>query len=83
MITHEEAYKKLLEVLPKTVGSQSGWRKLNTSKIVQEYITQQQAKDERAKKVEKLLGLYQKAIGNISPFNPYCEQIRQLEEALK
>ena len=64
---------------------------INQSSTIEKYVLQQQAKEERAKKVEELLGLYRDLIryekSNWTDknfmINTTKEQIKAIEEELK
>jgi len=67
MITHEEARKEnnlMMENHVQLTKEKYDWcplmvdRRKSHYKKIDDYITQQQAQEERAKKVEELLGLY-------------------------
>ena len=81
MITHEEARNLLNELVPTDAITPSQIDDLH------DYIAQQQAKEERAKKVEELLELYHKLLKYIGLYNAstYCtkETLNDLEQKVK
>lgn len=58
MITHEEARKIALDMLPKQIGSISSRNKVNKYFELENYFKQQETQSKRLEKVEELLGLY-------------------------
>ena len=50
---------------------------------IKDYIKELEAKEERAKKVEELLGLYRKAHPTVSVFKPYYNDLVKKEKELE
>jgi hypothetical protein len=84
MITHGEAREIALAMLPKQVGSISSRNKVRNYFQLDLYFKQQELKELRAKKVEELLGLYQKRFSFYNfDEDKQLREIKVLEEELK
>ena len=91
VITHEEAIKALdglaQFIIMNDTGTDESASAIEWHNIIKQSITEQQAKEQRAKKVEELLGLYQKLLKYIGLYNAstYCtkETLKDLEQKVK
>ena len=87
VITHEEAIKALdglaQFIIMNDTGTDESASAIEWHNIIKQSITEQQAKEQRAKKVEELLGLYRENFSIEDAYPNDKIKMKQLEGELK